>query len=77
MAALEGVTARTRLAIELGIEEARHRAEHEVGPAHLLLGLVQVRDGIGAAILELLASSLTDVYGALAAELARREADAP
>jgi RNA polymerase sigma-70 factor (ECF subfamily) len=68
-AALKGATARTRIAIELGIEEARHRAEHEEGPAYLLLGVVQVRPGIAALLLESLGVDLERVRTAALAAI--------
>jgi hypothetical protein len=47
-----GLTADAKRTIELAIDEARQLDHHRIGSEHLLLGLLRVRDGIAAGVLE-------------------------
>ena len=47
-----GLTPDAKRVIELAIDEARQLDHHRIGTEHLLLGLVRVRDGISAGVLE-------------------------
>jgi ATP-dependent Clp protease ATP-binding subunit ClpC len=64
-------TPRTKKAIELAIQEAR-RCDHKyVGTGHMLLGLIQERDGIAALVLIGLGAATEPVRAALAEVLSQ------
>ena len=47
-----GLTPDAKRVIELAIDEARQLDHHRIGTEHLLLGLLRVRDGIAAGVLD-------------------------
>jgi RNA polymerase sigma factor (sigma-70 family) len=55
------VAPRTRLALELAREDMRFLKHERIAPEHLLLGLVQVPQGVAALILESMGVSLAQV----------------
>jgi ATP-dependent Clp protease ATP-binding subunit ClpC len=52
-----GLTRRTKLVLELAVNEARKLGHHYIDTAHLLLGLVQQEDGVAVEILRRLGVS--------------------
>ena len=56
-----GVAARARIALELAREDMRFLKHERIAPEHVLLGLIQVPQGIAALILESMGLSLAQV----------------
>jgi hypothetical protein len=56
-----GLTPRSKQVIELAFDEASRLQQEEVGPEHVLLGLVREREGIAAGVLESLGVNLQKV----------------
>jgi hypothetical protein len=55
------VAARARIALELAREDMRFLKHERIAPGHVLLGLIQVPQGIAALILESMGLSLAQV----------------
>jgi RNA polymerase sigma factor (sigma-70 family) len=62
-----GVVARARIALELAREDMRFLKHEQIAPEHVLLGLIQVPQGIAALILESMGLSLAQVRATLLA----------
>ncbi len=56
-----GLTPRAKKVLELSLDEARRMGQQQVGPEHLLLGLVREGEGIAAGVLESMGASLEQV----------------
>ena len=56
-----GLTPRSKKVIELAIDEAQRMDQKEIGPEHILLGLVREGEGIAAGVLESLSINLQRV----------------
>ena len=68
--ALKLLTPRAKQTIVLAGNEAKSQGEHSIRPAHLLLGLMNEGEGIGAGLLRSLGISLLQVRTALAPPIA-------
>jgi RNA polymerase sigma factor (sigma-70 family) len=68
--ALKLLTPRAKQTIILAGNEAKSQGEHSIRPAHLLLGLMNEGEGIGAGLLRSLGISLLQVRTALAPPIA-------
>jgi RNA polymerase sigma factor (sigma-70 family) len=60
-----GVAARARIALELAREDMRFLKHEQIAPEHVLLGLIQVPQGVAALILESMGLSLAQVRASL------------
>jgi enamine deaminase RidA (YjgF/YER057c/UK114 family) len=67
-----GLTPRAKRVIELSIDEARLREDHEISSAHLLLGLIREGEGIAAGVLESVGVSLETARHVVLAEIGDR-----
>ncbi len=63
--AVERMTPRARMVIVLAGEEMKNQSEQSIRPAHLLLGLMNEGQGIGAGLLRSLGVALLQVRGVL------------
>ncbi|MGH2490556.1 MAG: Clp protease N-terminal domain-containing protein, partial [Candidatus Limnocylindria bacterium] len=66
---------RTKKVIELAIDEARLLGQGQVGPEHILLGLVREGQGIASGVIESLGVTLSKVRQQLLAALGQKDTD--
>ena len=62
---------RTKKVIELAIDEARIDGQHDVGPEHVLLGVVREGQGIASGVIESAGVTLDKVRQEVLAEMRR------
>jgi ATP-dependent Clp protease ATP-binding subunit ClpA len=67
---------RSKTVIELAIDEARRLGQSQIGPEHLLLGLVREGQGIASGVIESLGVSMDKVRQQVLATLGRPESAA-
>ena len=69
-----GLTPRAKKAVDMSLKQAEALDASGAGPAHLLLGLVAIDEGIAAEVLRFLGATADKLRGALAAQAPSHEA---